>query len=77
MKTQENNVAQEKLVAHSGFITDTRSESVQVSNEPITFGYWFWHGGFMVAVSYILIVWGTAVLIKHFLSFKKIESDKF
>ena len=52
-------------MAHSGFITDTHAETVQISNEPITFGYWFWHGGFLVAVSYLIIVLGTAVFIKH------------
>lgn len=67
----------QNLIAHSGFITDTSAESVQVSSEPVSFGHWFWHGGFIMVVSYALIAWGTAVLIKHFLSFKKIESDKF
>ena len=59
------------LIAHSGFVKDTHAESVQVSGEPMTFGYWFWHGGFAVFISYILIAWGAGVFIKHLFSFLK------
>lgn len=61
----------QNLIVHSGFITDTHTESVQVHNEPISFGYWFWHGGFMVFVSYILIALGTAVFIRYIFSLLK------
>lgn len=61
----------QKLVAHSGFMTDAHAESVQVSNEPMAFGYWFWHGGFAVFISYFLIVWGTGVFIKYLFSLLK------
>ena len=57
-----------KLVAHSGFMADARAEGVQVSSEPMAFGYWFWHGGFMVAISYIIIILGTGVFIKYLFS---------
>lgn len=66
-----NRFAKEKLVAHSGFITDTHAETAQFSSEPISFGYWFWHGGFMVAISYLIIVLGTGVFIKHIFSLLK------
>lgn len=61
----------QNLMAHSGFVTDIHAESVQVSNEQITFSYWFWHGGFMVVISYILIAWGTGILIKYLFSLIK------
>ena len=66
-----NRFAQEKLVAHSGFIKDIRAESVQTAGEPMTFGYWFWHGGFMAVISYIIIICGTIVFIKHLFSLLK------
>lgn len=66
-----NRFTQEKLVAHSGFISDTHAGSVLTSNEPITFGYWFWHGGFAVFISCFLIVWGTSVFIKYLFSLLK------
>jgi hypothetical protein len=71
LRSQENNVAQEKLVAHSGFMMDAHAESVQNNNEQITFGYWFWHGGFLVAISYLIIVLGTGVFIKYLFSLLK------
>ena len=58
----------QKLIVHSGFVTDTHAESVQVSGEPMTFGYWFWHGGFLVVISYVIIICGTGVFIKHLFS---------
>ena len=61
----------QNLVAHSGFIKDTRAESVQISGEPMTFGYWFWHGGFAVFISYILIALGAGVFIKYLFSLIK------
>ena len=61
----------QNLIVHSGFITDTHAESVQVSIGSITFGYWFWHGGFLVAISYIIIILGTGVFIKYLFSILK------
>ena len=61
----------QKLIVHSGFIKDTHAESVQVFGEPMTFGYWFWHGGFLVAISYVIIICGTGVFIKHLFSLLK------
>lgn len=61
----------QKLIVHSGFITDTHAENIQISGEPITFNYWFWHGGFLVAISYILIALGTGVFIKYLFSILK------
>ena len=61
----------QKLIVHSGFIADTRSESVQISGEPMAFNYWFWHGGFAVFISYILIALGTVIFIKHLFSILK------
>ena len=61
----------QKLIVHYGFVADTHAESVQVSSEQISFGYWFWHGGFVVAISYILIICGTIVFIKHLFSLLK------
>ena len=66
-----NRFAKEKLVAHSGFVKDTHAESVQVFGEPMTFGYWFWHGGFAVFISYVIIICGTGVFIKHLFSLLK------
>lgn len=60
-----------KLIAHSGFMADVHAESFQVSSEQMTFSYWFWHGGFLVAISYIIIVWGTGVFIKYLFSLLK------
>jgi hypothetical protein len=61
----------QKLIAHSGFIKDSRAESVQAAGEPMTFGYWFWHGGFVAVISYILIACGTAIFIKYIFSLLK------
>ena len=61
----------QKLIVHSGFIADTRSESVQISGEPMAFSYWFWHGGFLVAISYVIIICGTGVFIKYLFSLIK------
>lgn len=66
-----NRSAQEKLVAHSGFMADAHAGSVQNHNEQITFGYWFWHGGFLVFISYLIIVLGTGVFIKYVFSLLK------
>ena len=60
-----------KLIVHSGFIKDTHAGSVQVSGETMTFGYWFWHGGFLVAISYVIIICGAGVFIKHLFSLLK------
>ena len=54
-----------KLIVHSGFMIDAHAESVQVYNKQMTFGYWFWHGGFLVAFSYIIIICGTIIFIRH------------
>ncbi|MEK7130927.1 MAG: hypothetical protein AAB924_00985 [Patescibacteria group bacterium] len=62
---------QERLIAHSGFVTNTGAESVKVSNEQMTFDYWFWHGGFLVIISYVVIVMGTGVFIRHLFSLIK------
>ena len=59
------------LIVHSGFAVDVHAEKVQVSSEPITFGYWFWHGGFLVFISYIIIILGTGVFIKYLFSLLK------
>lgn len=66
-----NHFIQKKLIAHSGFMTDAHAENTQVSGGQMTLGYWFWHGGFLVAVSYLIIVLGTGVFIKHILSILK------
>lgn len=59
------------LIAHSGFINDTHAESIQFSGEPMTFNYWFLHGGFLVFVSYIIIICGTGIFIKNLFSLLK------
>jgi len=61
----------QKLIAHSGFTIDAHAENHQISNEPMTFDYWFWRGGFAVFISYILIAWGTGVFIKYIFSLLK------
>ena len=69
---KENLVARDKgSLAHSGFVADTHAESVQVSGELMTFNYWFWHGGFAVFISYVIIAWGTGVFIKYLFSLLK------
>jgi len=37
----------------------------------MTFGYWFWHGGFAVFISYILIALGAVIFIKYLFSLIK------
>ena len=59
------------LIVHSGFMADTHAESAQNNNGPITFGYWFWHGGFLVFISYVIIILGTGVFIKYIFSLLK------
>ncbi|MEK9161463.1 MAG: hypothetical protein AAB822_01760 [Patescibacteria group bacterium] len=60
-----------KIIVHSGFVTNTGAESVKVSNEQMTFDYWFWHGGFLVVISYVIIMMGTGVFIKQLFSLIK------
>lgn len=62
---------QEKLIAHSGFVTNTATESARVHNEQMTFDYWFWHGGFLVIISYVVIMMGTGVFIRQLFSLIK------
>ena len=59
------------LIVHSGFMAYTHAESAQNNNGPITFGYWFWHGGFLVFISYVIIILGTGVFIKYIFSLLK------
>ena len=66
-----NRFIKEKLVAHSGFAVDAHAESVQNNNGQMTFGYWFWHGGFLVFISYVIIILGTGVFIKYIFSLLK------
>ena len=61
----------QNLIVHSGFAVDAHAEKVQFSSEPMAFGYWFWHGGFAVAISYIVIICGTIVFIRHLFSLLK------
>lgn len=65
----------QNLIAHSGFIKDTHAESAQIPGEPMTFGYWFIHGGFLVIISYFVIICGTGVFIKYLFSLLKNGKD--
>ena len=60
-----------KIIVHSGFVTNTSTESAQVKSEQMTFDYWFWHGGFLVVISYVIIMMGTGVFIKQLFSLIK------
>lgn len=60
------------LIAHSGFIASPRDEGVGQSNsQQIMFGDWFWGGGFLILISYAVIIAGTCVFINHLFSLVK------
>ena len=61
----------QKLLVHSGFIVNSGSEDAQAHNEPMTFNYWFLHGGFLIFISYLLIIAGIGVFIHYIFSLIK------
>lgn len=63
-----NRFAQEKLIAHSGFVTSAESGVRQSDNAQMLFSDWFWQGGFLILISYLVIIAGTCVFIKHLFS---------
>lgn len=55
-----------KLIAHSGFVTNTEAgTSRQINDRQIAFNDWFWQGGFLILISYLVIIAGTCVFISH------------
>lgn len=56
----------QKLIAHSGFKIDSNLGHAQAANQDVPFAHWFWEGGFLTIISYVIIIWGTGVLIKWF-----------
>lgn len=71
-----------KLLVHSGFVANAGDEGVsQAHNEAMTFNYWFWHGGFLVGISYLIIIIGTGILIRNVFSLikeqKKCKTQKY
>lgn len=64
-----------KLLVHSGFVANSGSENAQFYNEPMTFNYWFLHGGFLIFISYLVIIAGTGVFIHYIFSLIKEKRD--
>lgn len=61
-----------KLIAHSGFVASVRDEGVgQAYSRQIVFSDWFWGGGFLILISYLVIIAGTCVFISHLFSLIK------
>lgn len=57
-----------KLLVHSGFVTRAESGVRQSDNAQMLFGDWFWQGGFLILISYLVIIAGTCVFINHLFS---------
>ena len=66
----------QKLLVHSGFTANTVSETPQSHSEPMTFNYWFLHGGFVILISYLLIIAGAGVFIHYVFSLIKEKRNR-
>jgi len=60
------------LLAHSGFQDLARERGgqnliIQENNQP-DFSFFFWHGGFILIISYIIIAIGTVLCVKYLIA---------